>query len=154
MMKKIVFDNSKTYTKKDCDELIKTFNDMIRGANDAINSLKNTVDSFEDAKKIVSDMRKRFDVKVNEHDIRTFEKCIGNYATLHNLTCKIEYPYAPDDRSISEITFYDENGRLITYRDPDTYYESTKTIVINWTDVYDIKDTLDYTLDYIKREIL
>lgn len=142
-------DNSKTFTKKDCDQIIKAFEEMSGATKSAITSLQDLSARIDEVKDIAVDMKKSCLVSAEKRC--AFMEYINSYLKLHDRTCKVTYPNRPDI-NVCEIRYYLSNGEQVMVHTPSGYHEALT--IIEWSEISDIHDTAECVIDYINRCIV
>lgn len=141
-------DLAKTLTKRDCDKIIESFEEMRRCAKLSIDALKQMDTAVEEASKIVSDWRDSYEISDAER--RRFKECIVDYCALNGIGCNLS-----SSCKDLEMTFDNmKTGKHYEFYDAITNRYNRHKIVVCWDEVSDLSDTTRSIIDFINRELL
>ena len=139
-------DNSRTFTKKDQDRMLKIFEEMSDAAKELVTTLQGAAVSIDNARNVLSDIKTS---SVPTMDMRrTFIDCIKNYLVLNGVSCRATYPFGID--TYMEIRYYDGFGNLRT----KLRTGQELITLIDWNEVTDLGVLLKTTIKYIDDYVL
>lgn len=141
-------DLTKTLTKRDCDKIIKSFEEMQRCAQLSIDALKQMDSAVEEGSKIMRDWRDSCGVSIAERE--RFVQCIRDYGALNNIGCNVCYGY--DELT---ITFDDmKTGRAYEHYSLYSKRSEKCEVRIFWSEVTDLSETTRKVIEYMNRDLL